>query len=379
MKVIVAMDSFKGSVSSLKAANAISHGIKEIYKEAEVITLPLADGGEGTVDALVHSTNGQFKKVNVTGPLGTHVDATYGILNNGNTAVIEVAETSGLTLIPKEDRNPLYTTTYGVGEAIIDAIKNGCRDFVIGLGGSATNDAGIGMLQALGFRFLDKHGNEVGYGGISLKDIHKIDTQYANPMLADCKFKLACDVNNYLHGLDGAAYIYSPQKGATKEDIKILDNGLKHFADIVFKQLGKDIHHINGAGAAGGLGAGFVGFLNTELKQGIEIVLITIGIENLIKDTNFIITGEGKLDSQTLMGKGPIGLANLAKQYDIPVIGIAGAVTDNTSDLHQLGITSYFSILYEPMSVEDAMDPEVTYTNLRLTANQLFRLIKSIE
>ncbi|MCC3359146.1 glycerate kinase [Bacillus sp. REN16] len=379
MKVIIAIDSFKGSISSIEGSNAISSGIKEVYKEAEIIAFPLADGGEGTVDALVQSTNGQLMKVNVTGPLNSKVDAIYGILGDGKTAVIEVAAACGLPLVPQNERNPFLTTTFGVGEIILDAIGKGCREFVIGLGGSATNDAGVGMLQALGFRFMDQFGNEVGLGGGVLQDISKIDTQNANSILADCTFKLACDVTNYLHGTDGAAYVFGPQKGATKDDVKALDHGLKHFAEIVCQELGKDIHTIKGAGAAGGLGAAFFGFLDAELQSGIELVLSILDMERFMPETDFVITGEGKLDSQTTMGKVPIGIARLAKQYQIPVIAVAGSIAEDAAQLNELGVTSYFSIMNTPMTIEEAMNPETTYSNLRVTTAQLFRLIKSLE
>lgn len=379
MKIIIAIDSFKGSISSIEGSRAIACGIKEVYKNAEIIALPLADGGEGTVDALVHSTNGRLIEVNVVGPLKEKVDATYGILGDGRTAVIEIAEACGLPLISPDNRNPLFTTSYGVGEIISDAIDKGCRDFVVGLGGSATNDAGIGMLQALGFRFLDQHGNEVGAGGKVLKEIYKVETKHANPLLKDCTFKLACDVNNYLHGQKGAAYVFGPQKGASEKIVRELDDGLKHFADIVFQQFDKNIHKIEGAGAAGGLGAAFFGFMDADLQSGIKLVLSINNMESYMRDTDFVITGEGKLDSQTAMGKVPVGVAELATKYNIPVIAIAGATSEEASTLNELGITSYFSILNKPMKVDEAMDSKVTYNNLRTTTIQIFRLIKELK
>ncbi len=378
MKVIIAIDSFKGSISSIEGSKAISSGIREVYEEAEIIAFPLADGGEGTVDALVQSTNGQFINVSVTGPLNSRVDAIYGILGDGKTAVIEVAAACGLPLVHQKDRNPFLTTTFGVGELILDAIERGCREFVIGLGGSATNDAGVGMLQALGFRFMGQSGHEVGFGGGVLQDIDRIDTQNVHSILADCTFKLACDVTNYLHGTEGAAYVFGPQKGASEDDVKKLDNGLKHFATIVNQEIGKDIHTMKGAGAAGGLGAAFFGFFNAELQSGIEVVLSILDVEQFMHDANFVITGEGKLDSQTSMGKVPMGIARLAEQYQVPVIAVAGSIAEDATQLNELGITSYFSIMNTPMTVEEAMNPETTYNNLRGTTAQLFRLIKSV-
>lgn len=378
MKVIIAIDSFKGSISSIEGSNAISKGIKEVYDNAEIIVFPMADGGEGTVEALVLATKGEFINVDVTGPLQERVNAVYGILGDGKTAVIEVAAACGLTLVPKKLRNPLRTTTYGVGELILDAMKKGCREFIIGLGGSATNDAGVGMLQALGFRFTDQSGHEIGFGGGKLQDIFQIDLKNAHPNLMGCTFKIACDVTNLLHGIKGAAYVFGPQKGASPEDVKVLDRGLKHFAHIVKKDLGIDVQRMKGAGAAGGLGAAFFGFLNGVFYSGIELVLSILEVERFMPGTDFVITGEGKLDSQTAMGKVPIGIARLAQKYNIPVIAVAGSVSGD-AQLNEQGITSYFSILNKPMTVDEAMDKQTSYENLQITTAQLFRLIKSLE
>jgi glycerate 2-kinase len=379
MKVIIAIDSFKGSISSSEGSKAIADGIREVYPDAEVLSFPLADGGEGTVEALVQATSGELIKVKVTGPLNKPVNAIYGILGDGNTAVIEVAEACGLPLVPDESRNPLHTTTFGVGEMVLDATQRGCREFIIGLGGSATNDAGVGMLQALGFRFTDKEGNEVGFGGAVLQDIEKIHTDKVHPQLAECTFKLACDVNNYLYGKEGAAYVFGPQKGASAEEVEQLDQGLQHFAEVVYKELGKDIHNVQGAGAAGGLGAAFHGFLEAELQSGIELVLSTLKMEEHVAGADFVITGEGKLDGQTALGKVPVGVANLAQQFNVPVIALAGSVPKDAESLNELGITSYFSIVNQPMTVQDAMEKDTTYENLRTTTKQLFRLIKSVK
>lgn len=378
MKVLIAIDSFKGSISSKKGSEAIALGVKDVYPEAEILKLPLADGGEGTIEALVQGANGKVVEKEVLGPLGNKVNAKYGILQDGITAVIEVAEACGLPLVPYNQRNPLITTTYGVGELILDALDKGCRKFVIGLGGSATNDAGVGMLQALGFRFLNDQGEQVGISAEELLDVHKINMERADKRLKECEFRVACDVNNPLYGPEGASYVFGPQKGATTPMVEQLDKRLKHFADVVFHQLGKDINSEPGAGAAGGLGAAFSGFLNAILQSGIELVLKTIEMEKHMQDADFVITGEGKLDGQTSMGKAPLGVAQLAKAFNIPVVALAGGVTEETAVLNELGITSYFSIVNAPMELEKAMNSKVTYTNLRITTNQLFRLVKAV-
>lgn len=378
MKALIAIDSFKGSISSTEGSRAIALGINDVYQDAEIITLPLADGGEGTVEALIQATGGQFIEKEVTGPLNEKIEAVYGILGDGKTAVIEVAAACGLPLVPLDKRNPSVTTTYGVGELICDAIGKGCREFVIGLGGSATNDAGIGMLQSLGFSFLNQHNEEVGLGGQELQYIRKIDVSAIHPKLKDCTFKVACDVQNLLYGPMGATYVFGSQKGATAEMLKELDNGLEHFAQIVLRELNIDIRNIVGAGAAGGLGSAFAGFLHAQLQSGIQLVLDLIKMEEEIQGVDFVITGEGKLDGQTSMGKAPLGIAKLAYKHHIPVIALAGSITEEKSNLNQLGITTYFSIMNTPMSLDQAMDSKVTFDNLRLTTNQLFRLIRAI-
>ncbi|WP_404335393.1 glycerate kinase [Planococcus rifietoensis] len=378
MKVLIAMDSFKGSLSSIESSTAIAAGIKEVYPHADIEVLPLADGGEGTVEALVNATDGTLVTIPVTGPLNETVKATYGILGDGKTAVIEVAEACGLPLVPYGERNPLKATSYGVGEIISDAIKKGSREFVIGLGGSATNDAGIGMLQALGFCFYDMNGEKVGIDGQSLTDIWSVDLKQVNPMLKECRFRVACDVKNPLYGPEGAAHIFGPQKGATPEMVEQLDKGLKHIAEIVLDTLKTDLNQIEGAGAAGGLGAAFSSFLHADLQSGIELVMEIIEMEKSMQGADFVITGEGKLDGQTSMGKAPLGVAELAQMHNIPVIALAGGITEETAVLNKLGITSYFSILNQPMTLEEAMDSKVAYNNLRATTNQLFRLIQAV-
>lgn len=379
MKVLIAIDSFKGSISSIDGSEAISLGIRDIYPDAEIITLPLADGGEGTVEALVQATDGKLISKEVTGPLNEKVNAEYGILGDRKTAVIEVAAACGLPLVPSDKRNPLVSTTYGVGELICDAVEKGCREFVIGLGGSATNDAGVGMLQALGFTFLNQNKEEIGLGGQELQNIRKIDMTNVLPELKECMFKVACDVNNPLYGPNGASYTFGPQKGATPEMIQELDKGLKNFTEVVLHELSTDIHNIAGAGAAGGLGAAFSGFLKAKLQSGIELVLEITEMEKNMLGVDYVITGEGKLDGQTSMGKAPLGIAQLAQKHKIPVLALAGGINEETSILNELGITSYFSVVNAPMTLEEAMDSKVTYQNLRSTSNQLFRLVKATQ
>ncbi|SDN69334.1 glycerate kinase [Paenibacillus sp. yr247] len=379
MKVVIAIDSFKGSVSSLEGSEAIALGIRDVYPDSNIVILPLADGGEGTVQALVTATDGQLRTVQVTGPLKKPIQAAYGILGNGQTAVIEVAAACGLPLVPIENRNPLFTTTFGVGELILDAVRQGCREFVIGLGGSATNDAGIGMLQALGYRFRDEGGNLVGEGGEALLHISSIDTDHVCSELEQCIFKVACDVSNPLHGPDGAAYVFAPQKGADSAMVMTLDEGLARFANVVFQDLGITVQDIPGGGAAGGLGAAFSGFLKGELQSGIRLVMDALGMEDRLIGADLVITGEGRLDGQTSMGKAPLGIAQMAQKQGISVIALAGGVSKDASVLNELGITAYFPIVSGPMTLKQAMDQDETRDNLRRTMQQLFRMIRAFK
>lgn len=379
MKIVISIDSLKGSLTSIEAANAIKKGILSVDNKSDVVIMPLADGGEGTVEALVQGMNGEEKVISVTGPINEKVNATYGILKETNTAIIEMAQASGLPLVPSELRNPLNTTTYGVGEIIKAAIEKGCRNFIVGIGGSATNDCGVGMLQALGFEFYDENDNLVGLGGKVLNQIKRIKTDNKLKELDECNFKIACDVNNPLYGENGAAYIYGPQKGATKEIIKELDKGLKNFAEVVKKDLGKDIAHIEGAGAAGGLGFGFLGFLNSKLESGIKIILDEIKLEEVVKDADIVITGEGRLDNQTAMGKAPIGVAKLAKKHGAKVIAIAGCTTPDAVKCNEEGIDAYFSIVNKAMTIDEAMKKENATQNMIETTIQIFNLIKAVK
>jgi len=379
MKIVISIDSLKGSLTSIEAANAIKKGILSVDNKSDVVIMPLADGGEGTVEALVQGMNGKEKVISVTGPINEKVNATYGILKETNTAIIEMAQASGLPLVPAELRNPLNTTTYGVGEIIKEAIEKGCRNFIVGIGGSATNDCGVGMLQALGFEFYDENDNLVELGGKVLNQIKRIKTDNKLKELDQCNFKIACDVNNPLYGENGAAYIYGPQKGANEEIVKELDKGLKNFAEVVKKDLGKDIAHIEGSGAAGGLGFGFLGFLNSKLESGIKIILDEIKLEEVVKDADIVITGEGRLDNQTAMGKAPIGVAKLAKKHGAKVIAIAGCTTPDAVKCNEEGIDAYFSIVNKVMTIDEAMKKENATQNMIESTIQIFNLIKAVK
>ncbi|OOB78482.1 MAG: glycerate kinase [Epulopiscium sp. Nuni2H_MBin003] len=374
MKVVIAIDSFKGSISSIDAGNAVKAGVLTVYKDAIVDVLPLADGGEGTVETLVLGMNGTKKQIQVTGPLiDMQVMATYGVVSG--TVIVEMAQAAGLPIVPEQLRNPLNTTTYGVGEIIKNAIEEGYRNFIIGIGGSATTDAGIGMLSALGFEFYDKYDNLVGAVGKDLANISRIGTTNILPELSQCKFKIACDVNNPLYGKNGAAYIYGPQKGATEEIVIELDNGLQNFASVVKKQLGKDIAKVAGTGAAGGLGYAFLVFLDAKLESGSDIIIEEIALEDRVKDADFVITGEGRLDAQTIMGKAPAAVTKIAKKYGIKTLAFAGCITDDAVQCNQSGIDAFFPILPRVMSLADAMDVSNAQKHLTMTTIQVFNLI----
>ena len=369
-KIIVASDSFKGCLSSLEVARAAEKGILKVLPDCEVKGIPVGDGGEGTVEALVAAMNGRFVTCEVHDPLMNPIQVEYGILGDGLTAVIEMASASGLPLVPKEKRNPMLTTTYGTGEMIKDALQRGCRHFLIGIGGSATNDAGVGMLQALGFRFFDRAGEELGKGGQVLAQIERIDLTGALPALQASDFIVACDVTNPFSGENGAAFIYARQKGADEQMIRLLDKGLKHFARIIQETVGKDIDAIPGAGAAGGLGGGFLAFLPAILKPGIQMVLDAVDFDRHIRNAELIITGEGKLDRQTGMGKTPAGVLAAGKRHHIPVIAIGGAV-EETDALLQQGFMAALSIQPGPVSLDQAMNPT-------FAAQQIERVVEQI-
>ncbi|MEG0069102.1 glycerate kinase family protein [Cetobacterium sp.] len=379
MKVVVAIDSFKGSLSSYELGEAIESGVKVVYPDAKVIKVPIADGGEGTVESLVEGTEGKFVKVVANNPLMEKIEAVYGIMGDGKTAVIEMAAASGLPLIEKERRNPMKTTTYGTGELVKDAILKGCREFVIGIGGSATNDAGLGMMQALGYKFLDENKKELGFGGEILSKVKYIDASNKMEELDECNFLVACDVDNPFYGPRGAAEIYSRQKGATEEMVKLLDEGLCDLATVIKKELGIDVSNMAGAGAAGGLGGGLVAFLNGKLSPGIDMILEKVGLEKELAEADFVITGEGRLDFQTAMGKAPVGVAKIAKKFSIPVIALAGGVADEAVETHKKGIDSFFSIMNYPMTLEDAMKKENAKKFVKSNTEEIFRLIKVCE
>ncbi len=355
VKIVIAPDSFKGSLTALEAANAIEEGLKRFFPEAEIIKVPMADGGEGTVQSLVDATGGRIVKRIVTGPLGDKVEAQFGILGDGRTAVIEMASASGLPLVPPDKRNPMVTTTYGTGELIKAALDMGCRKFIIGIGGSATNDGGGGMAQALGVKLLDEEGNDIPFGGGGLLKLDRIDISTLDPRIAESEIVVACDVDNPLTGPRGAARVYSPQKGATPDMVEILDKALEHFAEVVKRDLGRDIKDVPGAGAAGGLGAGLMAFLNARLQLGVDIVIEATGLEGKVKGADLVITGEGGIDSQTIYGKTPIGVAKVAKKFGIPVLAVAGGISDDASVVYEHGIDGLMSIIPRPMTLDEAM------------------------
>jgi glycerate 2-kinase len=359
LKIVLAPDSYKGSLTAKQACEAMEAGIRRAIPDAEVVKIPMADGGEGTVQSLVDAMAGTFHTVEVTGPLGQKVKAAYGVLGDKETAVLEMAEASGLYLIPAEKRNPLVTTTYGTGELIKSALEQGCRKFIIGIGGSATNDGGMGMAQALGVKFLDRAGNPLSFGGGHLGDLSEIDTDDIDPRIQESQFFIACDVDNPLCGPQGASFVFGPQKGATPEMVQQLDMGLDHYAKIIAKGLGKSVSDLPGAGAAGGLGAGMVAFLNAKLQRGIEIVTETVKLKEQLQGVDLLITGEGQCDRQTVRGKTPFGVAKLAKQVNVPVIFIVGRIGAGSEILYEHGIKSIFSMVDGPMTVGEAMDRAV--------------------
>ena len=373
-KIVIAPDSFKGSLTSIEVANAIAEGVKKVYPNCEIIKTPIADGGEGTLNTIVNALKGEKVKVNAHDSLMRSITAEYGLVNNGETAVIEVASINGITLLSEEEQNPLITTTYGTGEIIKDALQRGCRSFIIGIGGSATNDAGTGLLQALGYRFLDKNKKETNGTGQSLQSICSVDELRVTPELKDAHFTIASDVNNPFTGPKGASNIYAPQKGADKEMIEELENGMENFRQLIKKEKGIDLNTTPGTGAAGGLGGGLIAFLNAQLKPGIEMVLQAIDFDKHLQNTDLVITGEGKLDKQTAMGKAAGGVLDAAKKKNIPVIAIGGSVEDSNA-LIKRGFTSVFSIISRPISIKEAMNKEYTKSNITQTIEQIMRTI----
>ena len=374
MKIVIAPDSFKESLSSMEVASAIEAGFKAIYPAAEYVKLPIADGGEGTVAALVEATSGELVDVSVTGPLGTPVESFYGRSGDGLTAVIEMAAASGLDLVPPAQRNPLKTTSFGTGELILHALDSGVRNFIIGIGGSATNDGGIGMLQALGAQLQDASNEQIGYGGGSIGQLSKIDISSLDSRLKDCRIQVACDVDNPLTGERGASAIFGPQKGATPEMVAELDSNLAHFAELIRRDLGKDIEQSAGAGAAGGMGAALLAFLDADLRPGVEIVVEAIKLADAVQGASLVITGEGRMDKQTVFGKAPIGVARVAAAQQVPVIGLAGSLGEGVEAVYDHGIMAVFSVVLGPCSLEQAL--KEASTNVEMTARNVAAVLK---
>jgi len=374
MKFVLAPDSFKESMTAKNAALAMERGIRKVFPDAECVIVPMADGGEGTVESLVSMTNGEIIKMEVLGPLGEKVIAEYGLLGEGQNAVIEMASASGLELLKPEERDPLLTTTYGTGQLIMHALDKGVSRFLIGIGGSATNDGGAGMLQALGVSFKDEQGEELSFGGGALKRLHTIDVSGLDERIKDVKIDVACDVTNPLIGENGASAIFGPQKGATPEVVQVLDQNLAHFAEVMKAQLGKDIAHMEGAGAAGGLGAGLMAFLNAQLKKGVDLVIEYTGLEERVQGADYVFTGEGSIDGQTLFGKTPYGVAKIAEKYSIPVIAFAGRIGKGVEPLYENGFTAIIGILTGVTSLEDAL--EAGEANIEFAAENICRVLK---
>ena len=375
-KIVIASDSFKGSLSSAEVAACGERAVHRLFPDCKVVQLPVADGGEGTAETLTAALAGQPVTAIVHDPLGRLITARYGWIAQEQTALIEMAAASGLPLLPLEERNPWLTSTYGTGELIRNALERGCHKFLIAIGGSATNDGGMGLLQALGFRFLDAEGKELPGCGGSLQQIQQIDSSGVLVDLAQCQFTVACDVTNPFYGPTGAAYVFAPQKGADAEMVEALDQGLRHFAQLIHTTQGIAIDQLAGAGAAGGLGGGLVAFLNARLTPGIEMVLDALRFDTQITGADLIITGEGKLDAQTCMGKTPLGILRRAQQQGIPVVALGGAV-EASEALNQCGFLAVFPILPYPTSLTEAMDSSFTQQNIERTIAQVLRLFSA--
>jgi glycerate kinase len=375
MRVVVAPQSLKGSLSAAEAGEAIARGVRDVYPEAEVRIVPIADGGEGTTQALVDASAGKLIEREVTGPLGEPVLAFFGLMGDGRTGVIEMAASSGLPLVPSEQRDPRIATTYGVGELILAALDEGCTHVIIGIGGSATNDGGAGMVQALGARLLDVQEGDLPFGGAALAHLARIETNQMDARLQDCLFEVACDVNNPLCGPTGASAVYGPQKGATPAMVEELDAALAHYARIIERDLGRAVRDIPGAGAAGGLGAGLLAFLDATLRPGAQIVLEAVRLEEQLRAADLVITAEGRLDSQTAYGKSVGAVAALAKKYDLPVLAIAGGLADDYREIYRLGIDGIAVLPSGPMSLDEAMQQAARLA--RETTERTLRIFKA--
>ncbi|MEL7654447.1 MAG: glycerate kinase [Bacillota bacterium] len=373
MKIVIAPDSFKGSCSAVAVADSIEKGIKRVDAECDVVKIPIADGGEGTVEALVLSTGGTLRQKRVAGPLGDMVTAQYGILKNG-VGVVELAAASGLTLIHEKLRDPWNTTTYGTGQLILAAIDDGCKKIVVGLGGSATNDGGMGIAQAFGVSFLDQDGKELGFGGGQLERLATINTENLDYQLKEREIIIACDVTNLLCGPEGASYIYGPQKGGTPEKVEALDLNLKHYAEVILKQLHTDVKDISGAGAAGGSAIPLLLFTNARIESGIKVILDITEIDKHFQNADLVITGEGRIDGQSIFRKVPVGVAARAKQYDLPVLAITGGIGKGAESCYKHGIDSIMSIVNGPMLLSEAMDKAEELT--ADAAERAFRIMR---
>jgi glycerate kinase len=373
MRILIAPDSYKNALSALEVAKSLKSGLQKVFQDAEFEILPMADGGEGTVEALIDATQGDIITARVHDPLMRPVESSFGITGDGITAVIEMASASGIQLITSGERNPWITTTYGTGELILAALDRGCRDIILGIGGSATNDCGMGMAAALGVKFLDHAGNSVGPGGGMLAEVTRIDISGLDNRIKETKIMVACDVTNPLTGPSGAAHVYGPQKGADPEMVKKLDSNLKKFSDLIMEQLGKDVGKIPGAGAAGGLGAGLIAFLDGELVEGVPAIAAKTGLEEAVAKADIVITGEGGIDFQTQFGKTPYGVAQVAKKYGKPVIAVAGTIGKGVDELYSKGIDAVISILDRPLSLEEAI--EETPALLEATGERIGRLL----
>lgn len=373
-KYVVAPDSFKESMTAKEVCDAMEKGIKEADSAAEVIKVPMADGGEGTVDSLVDATHGQRVIVEVTGPLGNKISAYYGILGNGTTAVIEMAKASGLEIVEKKKRNPMITTTFGTGELIRDALDHNVKEIIIGLGGSSTNDGGSGMAQALGAKLLDQNNHQIPFGGGNLDKLDKIDISNLDSRLQDVKIILASDVTNPLIGKEGASRVFGLQKGATPEMVEKLENNLQHYAKIVKRDLNKDVVSLSGAGAAGGLGAGLMAFTTCEMRQGVDIAIEVTKLEEKIRDADYVFTGEGGTDFQTKFGKTPYGVAKLGKKYHKPVISLAGYLGEGIDSLYSEGFTAIFGIIPGACDLSTALKNGPS--NVTRTTENIVRLLK---
>jgi len=376
MKIVSAIDSFKGSLDSLSLAKCVENGIKKVFPDANVVNISVADGGEGTLDSIALSCDLEIINLKVKNPIGEEINSSYGIFKDGK-ALVEMAKASGLTLVAKDKINIVNSCTYGTGQLIADALLRGSKDIMLAIGGSATNDGGVGMLSALGYKFFNSNNCEIkNPKAKDLSLISFIDSTNALPQIKNCNFTVACDVNNPFCGKTGAAYVFAKQKGASEKEIEILDNALESFSKMIFEHTNIDIKNMSGAGAAGGVGGAALAFLNAKFKSGIDFLLDLVDFDSLIKDADFIITGEGKLDSQSAFGKAPCGIAKRAKSQNKKVIAIAGMVDDGAESLHECGVDAMFSISNKIVSLEQAMSKEISSKNVERLAEELFRVIK---